>query len=139
MSLHRGITAALAAALLFGASTPFAKLLLDQVQPWMLAALLYLGSGLGLAVWRLLLRLPMPVLPPADRLWLAGAVVTGGMIAPVLLMVGLSRMPASNASLLLNAETVLTAPARKFPTTPSPRADPSFSKRQSCHRHSRRR
>ena len=46
-----GIFAALGAALLFGAGTPLAKLLLATVDPWLLAALLYLGSGLGLALW----------------------------------------------------------------------------------------
>lgn len=109
MAPHRGIAAALVAALLFGASTPFAKLLLDHVQPWMLAALLYLGSGVGLAVWRLLMRLPRPTLPAAEWGWLAGAIVAGGLIAPVLLMVGLTSLPASSASLLLNAEGVFTA------------------------------
>ena len=41
---------ALLAAALFGASTPFAKLLVGEMSPWLLAGLLYLGSGLGLAV-----------------------------------------------------------------------------------------
>jgi drug/metabolite transporter (DMT)-like permease len=41
--------------------------------------------------------------------WLAGAILTGGIVAPVLLMLGLTRMPASGASLLLNAEGVFTA------------------------------
>src|SRR3954453_3379121 len=45
-----GILFALTSALLFGASTPFAKLLLGALDPWMLAGLLYLGAGLGLAV-----------------------------------------------------------------------------------------
>ena len=43
-----GVCAALGAALLFGASTPIAKLLLHAVSPWILAGLLYLGSGIGL-------------------------------------------------------------------------------------------
>jgi drug/metabolite transporter (DMT)-like permease len=45
---NRGVVAALAAALLFGAGTPFAKLLLAHTGPWLLAAMLYLGSGIGL-------------------------------------------------------------------------------------------
>lgn len=45
---NRGVLAAFAAALLFGAGTPIAKLLLDQTSPWLLASLLYLGSGIGL-------------------------------------------------------------------------------------------
>jgi hypothetical protein len=41
---------ALASAVLFGASTPLSKLLLGSIDPWLLAGLLYLGAGLGLAV-----------------------------------------------------------------------------------------
>ena len=104
-----GILAALVAAALFGAGTPLAKLLLANVSPWMLAALLYLGSGIGLTLWRLIRRAPKVRLPPRDGPWLAGAVLAGGVAGPVLLMFGLSRMPASGASLLLNAEGVFTA------------------------------
>lgn len=103
-----GIAAALAAALLFGASTPLAKLLLENVSPWMLAGLLYLGSGVGLTIYRLVIRAPHVTLATNERAWLAGAVLAGGVIAPLLLMLGLSAMPASNASLLLNAEGVFT-------------------------------
>lgn len=104
-----GIVAALASAFLFGAGTPLAKWLLDQVSPWMLAGLLYMGSGLGLAVYRRLRGATRPRLNPGETGWLVAAVVCGGGIAPVLLMWGLSAMPASHAALLLNAEAVLTA------------------------------
>ena len=104
-----GIAAAFGAALLFGASTPIAKLLLGNIDPWMLAALLYLGSGFGLTVYRLLMRHPWPRLGRDEWLWLAGAVAAGGLVAPILLMTGLARMPAAGASLLLNAESVFTA------------------------------
>ncbi len=86
-----------------------AKLLLAQTSPWLLAALLYFGSGMGLFLLRSIRRSPSVRLPPGEWKWLAGAVVTGGMLGPLLLMVGLSAMPASGASLLLNAEGVLTA------------------------------
>lgn len=106
---HPGVLSALSAALLFGVGTPIAKLLLGPVNPWLLAGLLYLGSGLGLALWRLL-RNADPVHLDNDEIkWLAGAILAGGMIAPVLLMWGLSRTSASSAALLLNAEGVLTA------------------------------
>lgn len=105
----RGISAALAAALLFGAGTPLAKLLLAHANPWMLAALLYLGSGIGLFLMHRLWRISSVVLAAGERGWLAGAVLAGGIVAPVLLMLGLAKMPASGASLLLNAEGVLTA------------------------------
>ena len=104
-----GVWAVLVAALLFGAGTPFAKLLLGPVSPWLLAGLLYLGSGAGLAVWRALRQTKRSHVSRRDAGWLAGAVVAGGVIAPALLMWGLVTMPAAGASLLLNAEGVLTA------------------------------
>ena len=104
-----GVLAALAAAALFGAGTPLAKALLADITPWMLAGLLYLGSGIGLTLWRVVRRAPRVVLPPGEALWLAGAVFFGGVVGPVLLMFGLLHMPASGASLLLNAEGLFTA------------------------------
>ena len=104
-----GVAAALGAALLFGAGTPLAKRLLDGVGPWVLAGLLYLGSGLGLLLLRRLRRAAPARLPAGQWRWLVGAVLAGGVVGPVLLMLGLTRMPASGASLLLNAEGVFTA------------------------------
>jgi len=109
MALRSGVFAAMAAAVLFGAGTPLAKLLLAHTSPWLLAALLYLGSGIGLWIVRRLRRAPAVHLESADWRWLAGAIVAGGIIGPVLLLMGLTEMPASGASLLLNAEGVLTA------------------------------
>lgn len=106
---HPGVSAALLAALLFGAGTPLSKLLLAQTSPWMLAGLLYAGSGVGLSVARWLGRAPSIVLVAADRAWLFGAVLSGGVVAPLLLMYGLASTPASTAALLLNAEGVFTA------------------------------
>jgi drug/metabolite transporter (DMT)-like permease len=107
--VRHGIAAALGAALLFGASTPLAKLLLGDASPWLLAGLLYLGSGLGLGAVALLRRSAWPRLARAEALALAGAIAAGGIAGPVLLMWALSRMAASNAALLLNAESVFTA------------------------------
>ncbi len=104
-----GVPAALGAALLFGAGTPLAKWLLDAVNPWMLAGLLYLGSGVGLSLYRWQSRAPAVRLPRNEVPWFAGAILSGGIIGPVLLMFGLTGMPASGASLLLNAESVFTA------------------------------
>lgn len=104
-----GVIAALGAALLFGAGTPFAKLLLGSVSPWLLAGLLYLGSGIGLTLYRRLKRSAAVKLPRSEILWFSGAIAAGGIVGPVLLMLGLSGMPASGASLLLNAESVFTA------------------------------
>lgn len=105
---YTGVTAALAAAMLFGAGTPLAKLLLASVSPWLLAGLLYLGSGLGLTLYRQVIRAPAVTLPRNEAAWFAGAIVSGGVVAPVLLMLGLTGMPAAGASLLLNAEGVFT-------------------------------
>ncbi len=104
-----GVRTALGAALLFGAGTPIAKLLLNSVSPWLLAGLLYFGSGVGLALYRKLIHAPTGRLSHADLPWLAGAILAGGIIGPVLLMLGLTEMPASGASLLMNAESVFTA------------------------------
>ena len=106
---NAGVRASLVAAVLFGAGTPAAKLLLDSVSPWLLAGLLYLGSGIGLGLWRLVRRSPRVRLDRTDRLPLAGAVFFGGIVGPVLLMLGLTHLPATGASLLLNAEGVFTA------------------------------
>jgi drug/metabolite transporter (DMT)-like permease len=111
----RGVAAALLAAALFGVSTPFSKLLLGCIDPLLLAGLLYLGSGLGLAVWIGVRGLIMRKnsreagLQRRDLPWLGLAVLSGGIVAPVLLMFGLELTPASSASLLLNLEGVLTA------------------------------
>lgn len=114
--MHKGGIYALLAAALFGASTPFSKTLVGQIAPVTLAGLLYLGSGLGLLIWFTLramaagnkratsARLTLPDLP-----WLGGAILSGGIAGPVLLMIGLTLTPASSASLLLNMEGVLTA------------------------------
>lgn len=108
-----GAPLALGAAALFGASTPLAKLLLGGMAPWLLAGLLYLGSGLGLAaigatsaaVGRARREAP---LRRADLPWLAAAIAAGGIVAPVLLMLGLTRSDAASTALLLNLEGLFT-------------------------------
>lgn len=113
----RNAAPALAAAFLFGASTPLAKLLVGDMPSLLLAGLLYLGSGLGLAAL-LALRLSirrrrgeaaLPAIARREIPWLMGAIVAGGMVGPALLMAGLARSTAASASLLLNMEGVFTA------------------------------
>ncbi len=105
---QHGVLAALGAAFLFGGGTPLAKWLLSGLDPWLLAGLLYLGSGVGLCLYRRVRNTPAGKLAPGEWPWLAGAIFAGGVVGPVLLMFGLARMAASGASLLLNAEGVFT-------------------------------
>ena len=102
---------ALLAAALFGASTPFAKLLVGELSPWLLAGLLYLGSGLGLAAARLIRDRGWKSsgLAAGEWPWLLGAIFFGGVLGPLALMFGLTSTSGSTASLLLNLEAVLTA------------------------------
>ena len=111
----RSVAPALGAALLFGASTPLAKLLVGNIEPLLLAGLLYLGSGLGLGALLLVRRLRRPEaagemrIPRTELPWLLGAIFFGGALGPALLMWGLARTDGATASLLLNVEGVLTA------------------------------
>lgn len=114
--MKQGILFALLAAMTFGIGTPFAKLLLGQITPIMLAGLLYAGSGVGLMTWIAVKRwlsrhhpAPAAKWTIAEMAWLASAILAGGVIGPVLLMAGLSATPASTTSLLLNMEGVFTA------------------------------
>jgi drug/metabolite transporter (DMT)-like permease len=106
---------ALVAALLFGASAPISKLMLGKVEPILLAALLYMGCGLGaiiLLFFRKVLEPSITVeakLKKNDLPWIAGAVIAGGILAPIVLLFSLRATPASTASLLLNGESVATA------------------------------
>ena len=109
------MAAALGAAALFGLSVPAGKTLLAVTDPWLLAGLLYLGSGVSLSAYRLAQRFLLgrhgseARLGRTDWPWLAAAIVTGGVIAPVLLMFGLSHAAAAEAALMLNLEGVFTA------------------------------
>lgn len=103
---------ALLAALLFGASAPLAKLLLGEIPPIVLAGLLYLGSGIGVLLVKLAQRFSaspseLPI-THADLKWLLGAVIAGGVAAPIVLLFSLRQTPAATASLLLNFEGVAT-------------------------------
>jgi len=112
---HRAAWPALGAAVLFGASTPFAKQLIGNGAglsfPFLLAGLLYLGSGIGLTLARLVRDRGWKsiAMPAHEWPWLLGAIGFGGVLGPLMLMMGLSHTTAATASLLLNLEAVLTA------------------------------
>lgn len=103
---------ALLAALFFGASAPISKLLLGNAPPVLMAAFLYLGSGTGISLIKLYQRLTSNQkeagIKRLDVRWLAGAILSGGILAPIILMISLKNTPASTASLLLNFEGVAT-------------------------------
>src|SRR5205823_3081526 len=101
--LRSGPLLALGSAFLFGASTPIAKLLLGVTDPLLLAGLLYLGSGIGLALVTaagrsLGLVRPEAPLRARELPWLAAIVFFGGILGPALLMLGLTLTPASSNS-----------------------------------------
>jgi drug/metabolite transporter (DMT)-like permease len=113
---QRAVFLALLSAALFGVSTPAAKLLLGTTDPAILAGLLYSGAGLGVAAlrraWRSAAWQAAPTEAAVDHKdlpWLAGAIVAGGIVGPVLLMAGLQHTEASATSLLLTLEGVATA------------------------------
>lgn len=111
--LWPGVPLAVGSAVLFGASAPLSKILMGSVDPWLLAGILYLGAGIGLAIvhWgRPLIGLTSPEAPlrRSDMPWLAAVVVFGGVLGPLLLMLGLSRTSAASGSLLLNLEALAT-------------------------------
>ena len=109
--MNPSILYALAAAALFGASTPLARQLGVNVSPVLLAGLLYLGSGLGLTVVRFVRDHGWKKvgIASSEWPWLIGAIAFGGVLGPVALMFGVTRTSGATASLMLNLEAVLTA------------------------------
>jgi drug/metabolite transporter (DMT)-like permease len=111
--LWPGVPLALGSALLFGITAPASKALLGSVDPQLLAGLLYLGAGVGLAavhVGRNVVGLAAPEAPlrRSDVPWLATIVLFGGVLGPLLLMLGLEATSAASGSLLLNLEGLAT-------------------------------
>ena len=108
---RRCLLFAITAAALFGAATPLSKLLLGALPPVQMAGLLYLGAALGLLpliLRRRRVRLPWQY-DRATQRRLAGAILFGGVLGPVLLLLGLQRAAAGSVSLWLNLEAVATA------------------------------
>ena len=99
-------------AVLFGISPVLCKLLIGDMSPALLAGLLYLGSGIGLQIVLILQRRnslrELMQLSPQHRIKLLGAVLSGGVIAPLCLTYGIKYGTASEVTLLLNLETVAT-------------------------------
>ena len=109
LALSRPVLASIVAALLFGASTPLAKVLLASLGPFTLAGLLYVGGAIGALPFAFRGGSSQLRRDPRQRRLLGFAVVFGGGIAPVLLLAGLRAAPAASVSLWLNIEVVATA------------------------------
>lgn len=111
---NQAIALALASALLAGANAPLAKLLLSDTDPLFLAALLYIGCGIGVLFFKILRRFSRnPGTAEAhitrqDLPWLTGATLAGGVAAPIVMLFSLRETPAATASLLLNFEAAAT-------------------------------
>lgn len=105
----RGAALGLAAAALFGVSAPVAKVLLGEISPVLLAGLLYLGAAIGLWTHRVFSPPTKEAsLGPGDVPKLAAVVLSGGILGPVLMLLGLGRVTALTGSLLLNLEAPFT-------------------------------
>jgi len=95
---------ALLSALLFGAATPFSKILLAHLTPFQLAGLLYLGAAVG--VLGIILRTRTFLVPwrmdRKNQLRLLGAVTFGGVLGPLALLGGLNLASAASVSMWLN-------------------------------------
>ena len=105
------IIIALISAVLFGASTPIGKALLESLPPFQLAGLLYLGAALGVLPFTMreqnTLRLQKMNRKNLQRL--SGAIIMGGVAGPVLLLFGLQLASSASVAMWLNLELVATA------------------------------
>jgi len=103
---------AILAAVLYGISAPFSKLLLNTLHPALLAGLLYLGAGIGMLAWNSLQRKSRRASGEAklsrNDIPFALAMIVLDIAAPISLMTGLTMTTAENASLLNNFEIVAT-------------------------------
>jgi drug/metabolite transporter (DMT)-like permease len=105
---NRPVFLCLAAAAVFGASTPFSKILLRSIGSFSLAGLLYLGAAIAVAPLAIRSGWPVGKLRSRNLVRLAGVVLFGGILGPALLLVGLSRAPAGSVALWLNLEIAAT-------------------------------
>ncbi len=107
----KAMVLAVLAALFYALSTPFSKIILKHVGPTMTASMLYLGAGIGICI---LFLFKGKNEPKSDKLGRSDMPYVIGMIlldilAPILLMNGISRTTAANVSLLNNFEIAATS------------------------------
>ncbi|MFZ3150410.1 MAG: DMT family transporter [Anaerolineaceae bacterium] len=104
---------AILAAILYAISSPISKILLDSLSPTMMAALLYLGAGLGMLIMGSVTKWtqqnkPEKSLTKQEWPFILGMILLD-IAAPILLMNGLNHTTAANVSLLNNFEIVATS------------------------------
>lgn len=107
------ISSAVLAAVLYGISAPFSKLILKKLSPTFLAALLYLGAGFGMlliSIYRTITkkRIAEAKITKKELPYIIGTVALD-IAAPIFLMIGVANTAAANASLLNNFEMVATS------------------------------
>lgn len=110
MKRTRAILYALLAAVFYAINVPASKMLMHEVGPTMMAALLYLGAGLGIQIMSLLKgsdRETSESLTKADLPFVLAMIVLD-IAAPIFLMLGISLGTSANASLLGDFEIVAT-------------------------------
>ena len=119
MSHHWGYVAAVVSAVLFGASSTLNKIALENVNPTVIAGMIYFVAGGLLFIVHLtplcnkiLAKLDSPdtetTITKKDYRTLAFVILCGSIIAPLLLLNGLNQTTAIASSLLLNAESLFT-------------------------------
>ena len=111
--MRKGIIMAILAAVLYAVSSPFSKVLLNEMPPTLMAGFLYLGAGVGMSLIAVLRRVRQAEtteihLSKAELPYTV-AMILLDIATPICLLIGLSATTAANASLLNNFEIVATA------------------------------
>lgn len=104
---------AILAAALYAINVPLSKVLLNYVEPTMMASFLYLGAGIGLFLFGIVEKLigkgGKKETLTKNELPYTIAMVILDIVAPILLMLGIARTNSANVSLLNNFEIVATS------------------------------
>ncbi|MCW3986620.1 MAG: DMT family transporter [Candidatus Bathyarchaeota archaeon] len=120
MTHHWGYVGAIVSAILFGASSTLNKITLEAVNPLIVAGMIYFVGGIFLFIVHLsplhrkvlaLFETPTETetsISKKDYRILALVILCGSIIAPLMLLHGLSEITAINAALLLSTESLFT-------------------------------
>lgn len=112
MKFNRYILYAILAAVLYAISTPISKLILATLSPVYIASLLYLGAGIGMGIIAVIRKKMLITnyksFTSKELPYIIGMIILD-VIAPILLMIGLSTSLPENVALLNNFEIVATS------------------------------